>query len=269
MSACPGGDRVESALRAGADDASPALVAYLTAGYPTRERFVALAVRVAAACEVVEVGVPFSDPMADGPTIQRASRVALENGVDLRWILATVGALTPRLAAPIVLMSYVNPLLAYGLERLAQDAVAAGVAGFVVPDLPIEESGPFDAALAANGLASIRIVSPVTPDERLDRIARASRGFVYAVTSTGVTGGGRALPATLADHLARVRARTRLPVCAGFGIRTPEQVRSIAGAADGVVVGSALIEEIERGGDPVAFLRGLRPTARRFEGGRP
>lgn len=255
-----GAEGIERAIRKAP---APALVAFLTAGFPDRDRFASLLARVAAAADVVEIGVPFSDPMADGVTIQRSSRVALEQGVDLRFILETVAA--AGLAAPVLLMSYLNPLLAYGLERLAAEAVAAGVAGFIVPDLPLEECGPLRAALAPRGLALVQLVTPVTPAPRLERLCRESDGFVYAVTVTGTTGGSSqkeaGARARLASYLDRVRAVSPRPVCAGFGIRTPEQVAALAGHADGVIVGSALIEEIEAGRDPAAFLHSLRKEA--------
>ncbi len=270
MSPCSGGDRIATAIRDGARGGSPAIVAYLTAGWPTPERFARLVPEIAAEADVVEIGVPFSDPMADGATIQRTSRVALENGVDLRSILAALASVAPRADVPFVLMSYVNPLLAYGLEALASDAAAAGVAGLIVPDLPIEESAACDSAFAMHGIAMIRLATPATPEERLFRLARASQGFLYAVTVNGVTGGSAEPPIDrLRQHLARVRAATDLPICAGFGMRSAEQVRALAGAADGVIVGSALLEAIEAGADGASFLRALRAPLDASQGGRP
>jgi len=154
-------------------------------------------------------------------------------------------------------MSYLNPLLAYGLERLAADAAGVGVAGLIVPDLPLEESGELRETLEARGIALVQLVTPATPDERLERVCRASRGFVYAVTLRGTTGAALK-PADVTDYLERVRAATALPVLAGFGVRTAADVRALAEAADGVIVGSALIEAIEEGRDPAAFVRALR-----------
>ena len=249
--------RLEAALRAPGHSGRPALVAFLTAGYPERARFRETLSRIAAVADAVEIGVPFSDPMADGLTIQRASAAALAQGVTLGWILEELARLAPP-AAPLVLMGYLNPFLAYGLDRLAADAAAAGVAGFVVPDLPLDEAAPLAAALAAHGLALVQLVTPVTPPERLARLAAASRGFLYAVTVTGVTGGAESDPAAIAGYLDRVRRVSPCPVMAGFGVRTPEQVRALAPHADGVVVGSALIEALERGDDPGPFLALLR-----------
>ena len=230
----------------------PALVPYLTAGYPSPDAFAALLVQVARLADVVEIGVPFTDPMADGVTIQRTSRQALEAGVTLRGLLAQLRGL--ELDAPVVLMSYLNPLLAYGPELVA-DARAADVSGFIVPDLPLDESADLRALCAQHGLALVQLVTPVTPPDRLARLCAASAGFVYAVTMTGITGG--AVPDTVGRYLDAVRAHTSLPVCAGFGIRTSAHVRALSPHVDGVVVGSALLEHIAAGGDPLAFLQGL------------
>lgn len=249
-------ERLEQGVRA--VSGRPALLPYLTAGFPEREGFAELLMRVAEIADGVEIGVPFSDPMADGVSIQGSSQVALSQGVSLRWILETLRELPERPAAPLLLMSYLNPLLAYGLEPLARDAAAAGVSAFIIPDLPWEESADARAALGAAGLGLVQLVTPLTPPERLQMLAKGSRGFVYAVTMTGTTGGD-ALPDDLTDYLARVREAADVPVCAGFGIRRREQVAALTGHADGVIVGSALIDTLAEGGDPIAFLRGLLP----------
>lgn len=242
-----------------------ALVAFLTAGHPSKATFRQDLATVAAHADVVEIGVPFTDPMADGVTIQRSSQAALQQGVTLHWILQELAAM-PRLQAPLVLMSYMNPLLAYGLTRLAEAAAAVGVTGFIVPDLPLEEGGEFEAALARHGLALIRMVTPVTPPERLKLICAAARGFVYAVTMTGTTGKapagetGEAM-AEVGAYLTRVRALSPVPVCAGFGIRAAAQVRQLEPYTDGVIVGSALVETLERGESVAALLKGLRGGA--------
>ncbi len=249
--------RISAAIRSSAAAGVTALVPYITAGYPQKDQFIATLRAIAQVTDVVEVGVPFSDPMADGVTIQRASRAAIAAGVSLRWILTELSKAGP-LEAPIVLMSYLNPLLNFGYEQLATAAVPAGVCGFIVPDLPIEESVDLRTALEARGLALIQLVTPTTPPERLKVLCAASRGFVYAVTMTGTTGGTKELPASVGSYLDQVRELSSLPVCAGFGVRRAEQVSSLAPHADGVIVGSALVEQLESGGDPVAFLRGLR-----------
>ncbi|HEY3731147.1 MAG TPA: tryptophan synthase subunit alpha [Steroidobacteraceae bacterium] len=254
-------DRIVSALRAAAKHGQPALVAYLTAGFPDREKFREHLQAVAAEADVVEVGVPFSDPMADGVTIQRSSEQALRAGVTLAWILDELAALAP-LAAPLLLMSYMNPLLAFGLAALARRAAQVGVCGFIVPDLPFDESEELRSALAPHGLALVQMVTPVTPPERLARVASASQGFVYAVTMTGTTGHVIAAPRDIADYLVRVRAAALVPVCAGFGIRSREQVDALRGLVDGVIIGSALVEVVERGESAQQWLATLRPPRR-------
>ncbi len=250
-------DRLAAAVRSPAVRGSPAIVAFLTAGYPSAARFREDLTAVAAAADVVEIGVPFTDPMADGVTIQRSSQEALRQGVSLRWILAELDAMR-RPAAPLVLMSYLNPLLQYGYERLAEDCLRTGVCGFIVPDLPFDEGGELRAALAARGVALVQMVTPVTTPHRLAQVCGASEGFVYAVTMTGTTGNNVAVPDSVLEYLAAARRASRVPLCAGFGIRAREQVLRLAGHVDGVIVGSALVEVLERGADPAAFLGGLR-----------
>ncbi len=253
-------ERIREALAREARDArGPALVAFLTAGYPDPNEFLEVLAAVAAAADAVEIGVPFSDPMADGITIQRSSQAAIEHGVSLHWILDELARREAPAPTPILLMSYLNPLLAFGYDALAKRAAEVGVAGFIVPDLPYEESAPLKAALAPHGLALVQLVTPATPAERLKKLCQASEGFVYAVTRTGITGGDSTLPAATADYLAAVKAASPLPVCAGFGVRRADQVALIGGLADGVIVGSALVEVLERHEDPAAFLRALRP----------
>ena len=250
-------DTISAAIRARSAGGQPALVAYMTAGFPDRASFERNLAAIGAAADVVELGVPFSDPMADGMTIQRASHVALADGFTLTWLLETLSGLTQRPRAPLLLMSYLNPLLAYGLGRLPEAAAAAGVAGFIIPDLPYEESADVRAALDRAGLALVQLVTPVTPPERLRMLCAASQGFVYAVTMTGTTGKSVAVPDEVLDYMDRVRAVSPVPVCAGFGIRAREHVARMTGHVDGVVVGSALVEVLERGEDPAAYLRTL------------
>jgi tryptophan synthase alpha chain len=253
-------DRVSAALaRNLGEDGRPALVAFVTAGFPEPREFLKVLRAVATVADAVEIGVPFSDPMADGVTIQRSSQHAIERGVSLKWIMDELERRDFELGTPVLLMSYLNPLLAFGLEALGARAAAVGVSGFIVPDLPHEESGPLRVALDPHGLALVQLVTPATPPERLRMLCATSQGFVYAVTRTGITGGESTLPADLAAYLAAVKAAATLPVCAGFGVRHPGQVALIAQHADGVIVGSALIEVLERGEDPAAFLRALRP----------
>ncbi len=253
-----GGERITAAIEGAARGGRTALVAYITAGYPDKAAFADDLARVASAADVVEVGVPFTDPMADGLTIQRASQAALEAGVSLRWIIEQIGAMDPAPDAPVVLMSYLNPLLAMGFEELAERAREAGVAGFIVPDLPLDESSDLDEALLDQGLALVQLVSPVTPEARLAEAGRVCRGFLYAVTVTGITGGDADKGGDLSDYLQRVARHSAVPVCAGFGVRSAEQVAEIGKYVPGVVVGSALVEALERRDDPVAFLDSLR-----------
>jgi len=256
-----GGERISAAIHAATRRGEPALVAYLTAGYPRRERFDEQLAALARAAEVIEVGVPFTDPMADGVTIQRSSQAALAQGVTLEWILEALSA-RPAKEVPVLLMSYLNPLLAYGLERLPEAAASAGVSGFIVPDLPFDESSPLKAALAQRELALVQMVTPVTTPQRLRDVCAASEGFIYAVTMTGTTGRSAAVPPEALAYLDRVRAATTLPVCAGFGIRAREQIGLLQGHVDGVIVGSAIVELLERGEDPAAWLASLRAPRR-------
>jgi tryptophan synthase alpha chain len=253
-------DRISEALRVAGRDGEPALVGFLTAGYPAKEQFRGHLQSVAAAADVVEIGVPFTDPMADGVTVQRSSQGALAQGVSLRWILAELEAM-PRLDSPLLLMSYLNPLLAYGLDRLADAAERAHVAGFIVPDLPYDEGSDLRKALDAHGIAMVQMVTPVTKPQRMKQLCDSSQGFVYAVTMTGTTGKNVAVPDEVIGYLGRVRALAKVPVCAGFGIRSREQVERLRGHVDGVVVGSALVEVLERGGNATEWLAALRGSA--------
>ncbi len=250
-------ERLADAVRAASTRGEPAIVAFMTAGFPRKEQFREHLLMVASESDVVEIGVPFTDPMADGMTIQRSSQAALKQGVSLKWILSELRSMQ-RPAAPLVLMSYLNPLLQYGYAALAADAAAAGVCGFIVPDLPFDEGDELRTALAAEGVALVQMVTPVTTPARLQQVCEASEGFVYAVTMTGTTGKNVAVPDTVIDYLKSVTAISQVPVCAGFGIRSHEQVEKLRGHVAGVVVGSALVEVLERGEDPRPWLRALR-----------
>jgi tryptophan synthase alpha chain len=251
-------DTISAAIRAAARQGRPAIVGFMTAGFPDLAGFRKDLTAIASAADVVEIGIPFTDPMADGMTIQRASYAALQGGFTLPWLLAELAALQPRPRAPLLMMSYLNPLLAYGLDKLPEAAVRAGVSGFIIPDLPYEESGEVRVAFDRVGVALVQMVTPVTPADRLRMLCEASQGFVYAVTMTGTTGKAVAVPDDVLEYMDAVRAVAPIPVCAGFGIRSAEQVARMRGHVDGVVVGSALVEVLERREDPAAFLRGLR-----------
>lgn len=247
-----------AALRA---EGRKAFVAFLTAGDPSLERTLEAALALeAAGADVLELGVPFSDPLADGPVIQRASERALQRGTTLAAVLDLVRRLRQSSQLPIVLFSYANPLLRLGLERLARDAAAAGVDGVLVTDLPPEEAGEWIAIARQAELDTIFLVAPTSPDERLRLVAEATRGFLYAISRTGVTGEEQALSADAAPLIARLKALSEVPVVLGFGISTPEQVRAAGAVADGVVVGSALVRFLEEHpeGDLAARVRWLR-----------
>jgi tryptophan synthase alpha chain len=252
----PAHEKLTAAIKAANRNGRPALVPFITAGYPEPGEFINTLKAVASVGDAVEIGIPFSDPMADGMTIQRSSHAALREGVNLEWIFSEL-EMAGVLGTPLVMMSYLNPLLAYGYERLAERARATGVSAFIVPDLPFEECADLRAALEAEGLGLIQLVTPATPRERLQTLCDASRGFVYAVTITGITGGDTGLPDDLAGYLDEVTAVSKLPVCAGFGIRRAADVRNVGRHAAGAIVGSALVEVLEAGRNPTAFLKSL------------
>ncbi len=234
-------NRIEKAF------ARKAFIPYITAGDPSLEvtRDLVLAMSAAGA-DIIELGVPFSDPIADGPVIQRATERALNHGVTLAKVLQLVREIRKQSQVPLMLFSYFNPLLNYGLERLAKDAVDAGVDGVLASDLTVEESEPYRSAMSRAGLNTVFLAAPTSSSERLTTIAKASTGFLYAVSRTGVTGERQELAADLKEFLATLRHHTKLPIAVGFGISTPEQVRAVWQEADGAVVGSAIVKEIER-----------------------
>jgi tryptophan synthase alpha chain len=241
----------------------PAFVAFLTAGDPSLDATTEAAVRLEeAGVDVLELGVPFSDPLADGPVIQRASERALRNGVTLASVIGAVRRIRQRSDLPLVLFSYYNPLLQHGLGRVADDAREAGVDGALVTDLPPEEAEDWLEAARPADLDTVFLAAPTSPPERLRLVAEASRGFVYAISRTGVTGERQALSEDARPLVARLRALTTVPVALGFGISTPEQVKEAATVADGVVVGSALVRFLEEhpGGDLGARVRWLTST---------
>lgn len=237
-----------------------ALILYLTVGFPERDSALELVPRLlAAGADMIELGVPFSDPLAEGPTIQAATQRALANGITVRACIETVATLRAQgIGAPLLLMGYLNPMLRYGVERFCQDAQAAGVDGLIFPDLPPEESGELQAACERHGLDLIQFVAPTSTPERIAHVTAHAGGFIYCVSVTGVTGARAALPPDLPDFLARVRRRTHTPLAVGFGISRPEHARNVAAIADGVIVGSALIDRIARGDDVESFVRELR-----------
>jgi tryptophan synthase alpha chain len=221
-------------------------VAYFTAGDPSLDDTRRLCVEsVQRGADVLEIGVPFSDPLADGPVIQRAAQRALAAGVTLPRVLELVRAVRAEVAGPIVALSYYNPVLAFGLGAFAEAAVLAGLDGLIVADLPPEEAGPLDRAARAAGLDLIHLLAPTSTPARMRLIARRSRGFIYVVSVTGVTGVRDTLPADLVRQLRALRLITTQPICVGFGIATPEHARTLAPYADGLIVGSALVRLVE------------------------
>ena len=218
-----------------------ALIPYLTAGFPTPALSLeALRVVADAGADFVEVGIPFSDPLADGPTIQRSTQAALEQGMTAAGVLEQIHRAA--LAIPVIVMTYLNPVLAFGVERFVHDAAAAGVSGLVLTDFPAGADPDIEALVAASPLVWIRLIAPTTSPERLTRAVRGASGFLYLIARLGVTGAREQVPADLAQHVARVRAASPLPLAVGFGIGTPAQARATAALADGVVVGSAIVD---------------------------
>ncbi len=247
--------RTWSALRA---ERRAALVPYLTAGHPDRASSLAALRAADEIADIIEVGVPFSDPLADGPTIQRSTFDALGGGMTLAGTLALIRE--AGLRKPVVVFSYVNPILRYGVTRFLADAAALGVAGLLLTDLPAGADPALERMVAESPLELIRLVAPTTRDERLRDTVRGAEGFIYLVGRLGLTGASRDLATGLAESVARVRAATALPVAVGFGISTPAQAADVAALADGVVVGSALVERLGREGvaAAAAVLRELR-----------
>jgi tryptophan synthase alpha chain len=242
-------DTAFAALRARRERA---LVAYFTAGDPSLAMTGRLVVEAARrGADVIELGIPFSDPLADGPVIQRATQRALAAGVTLPRVLELVREMRGEVSVPLVFLTYYNPILAFGLKAFCRTAAEAGIDGVIVADLPPEEAEPLHAEAAPAGLDVIHLVAPTSTPERMRRIARASEGFIYMVSLTGVTGERAALAPELARQLRALRAITTKPVCVGFGIGTPEQAGEVGRVADGAVVGSAIVRLVEKhGGSP-------------------
>lgn len=244
--------------------ATAALMPYYTLGYPDRETSLAIIEAIAPYSDMLELGVPFSDPLADGPTIQHSTQISLEQGTTLSGCLDMIAELRRRnVTVPILLFGYFNPFLAYGLPALAQAAVKAGAQGFIVPDLPPEEASEMQAAAAGTGLAYIHFLAPTSNPRRIETMTRQATGFIYLVSVTGVTGARQALQTDLDGFVSRVRRQTQTPLAVGFGISTPEQAAGIGRIADGVIVGSALINAVnaaahDKPAAAAAFVQSLR-----------
>jgi tryptophan synthase alpha chain len=237
-------DRVFKKLKAKGETA---LIPFITAGDPDLATTRALALEMAArGADILELGVPFSDPLADGPTIQAASLRAMEGGVHLEDVLKLVGELRAHTQMPIILMGYYNPMLQYGLGRTATEAAAQGVDGFIIPDLPPEEAGPWRVEAAKAKIATIFLAAPTSGPDRIKTLGRLTKGFLYYVSVTGITGARTSLPLDLSVALQEVRSLVKCPLAVGFGISTPEQVAGLAPYVDGVVVGSAIVQRVAR-----------------------
>ena len=229
------------------------LIPYFMCGYPTAAQSVEIVLAAAAGgADIIELGMPFSDPLADGATIQHAGQTALEGGMTIKGCMEIAQQVSAQSDVPLLLMGYYNPILAFGIERFCQTAAAKGVSGLIIPDLPHEEAGPLQAAAQANGLALIFLIPPTASDERIERIVQTAangiRGFIYCVSLSGVTGSRSALPEHLQQFVQRVRGYTKehdLPIAVGFGLSTPEHIAEVTRFADGAVVGSALVNLID------------------------
>lgn len=257
----PETDRLAPHFAALAQRGRRALIPYITAGYPAPGETPALLQALAdAGADLIELGVPFSDPVADGPTIQRSSFAALQHGVTVARTLDMLAAFRSRSDVPIVLFSYLNPLFGYGVERFLADAASAGAGGVLLTDLPVGGDPGLEALFQASPLSFIRLVAPTTPRDRLIAIAAEAQGFLYYVGRMGVTGAQTGLRAATLREVAELRAATSTPVAVGFGVSTPAHAAELAQVADGVIVGSALIDALDEGGTAraAALLAGMR-----------
>ncbi len=271
----PSGDRIQAAFDRCRAAGEAALVTYVMGGDPDLATGRAMALACAeGGADLIELGVPFSDPIADGPTIQHAAERALAAGTTPADVLAIAAAVRARSQVPIALMGYLNPILAHGLERFAKDCQRAGVDAVIVPDLLPEEAGEVTPLLAAHGVRTVFLLAPTSNPERVEAAARAATGFLYFVSVTGVTGARKAVPAEIGAQVRAIRARSPVPVVIGFGVSTPDEARALGTLADGVVVGSAIVKRIAEGGTRAAraervrrfvrsLKRGLRTGARR------
>jgi tryptophan synthase alpha chain len=229
---------------------SAALMPYFTLGYPDRATSLAIIEAIAPYCDMLELGVPFSDPIADGPTVQHSTQKSLENGTTTADCLQMVRELRQRgVTIPFLLMGYYNPVLAYGIADYVREAAAAGADGFIVPDLTPEEAGELEEAARESGLTLIHFLAPTSNPQRIEAVARQAQGFIYLVSLTGVTGARKQVQGNLADFVNRVRGLANVPLAVGFGISTPEQAAEVGQVADGVIVGSALINAVDASGD--------------------
>jgi tryptophan synthase alpha chain len=259
-----GVERIQQAFESSSQEGRAALMPYFTLGYPSPHESMDIVEAIArAGADLIELGIPFSDPLADGPTIQSSTQAALAQGVNVAACLEMVSELrSRRVRTPFLLMGYVNPLMAYGFEAFVSDAVEAGADGFIVPDLPPEEAAALEALCRGQGRALVYFLAPTSTPERIQMVAQRSTGFIYLVSVTGVTGARGRLPDGLGSFVRRVRSASAMPLAVGFGIATPDQARQVGDLADGVIVGSALIDSVRQSPDgeaaASAFVAGLR-----------
>ena len=251
--------RLEQAVRASGE---LKLIPYFMAGHPNPKKSLDVGKRLAATgVAALEIGVPHSDPLADGPVIQKAGQTALAHGMTVAACLELAGEVAKE-GTPVVLMSYINPILAYDPRKFAAEAAQAGVAGVIVPDLPVEEAEPVAGWLRSAALDTVFMVAPTTSPARMAAICERSSGFVYCVTLTGITGARKELPQGLKQLVGEVRKHTGLPVAAGFGISRPDHMQTLRGVADAAVVGSAIVAEIDAGKDPSVLVKSLLKACR-------
>jgi tryptophan synthase alpha chain len=260
--------QIETAFRKAQEEQTAALMPYFTLGYPDIETSLAIIESIAANSDLLELGIPFSDPLADGPTIQHSTQVALENGVTVAGCMEMVRRIRERgVTTPACFMGYYNPIIAYGLERFVNDARAAGIHGLIVPDLPPEEAGELKQYCDKAGLAYIYFLAPTSDKSRIEQVTAQANGFIYLVSLTGVTGARSNLGADLEAFINRVREQTSIPLAVGFGISTPEQTAAVGALADGVIVGSALVntvnEAAEKAAAAASFTKSLQSALRK------
>ena len=242
-----GQQRISAAFVRALQQQSAAFMPYFTLGYPDRETSLRVVEAIAPFSDLIELGVPFSDPLADGPTVQRSTQRSLAQGTTTADCLQMVRELRARgVKVPFLLMGYYNPILAYGEAGYVHDAAEAGADGFIVPDLPLEEAQPLDSLAKVAGMVLIHMLAPTSQGHRLRNVAQVARGFIYLVSLTGVTGARSELAVGLADFVSRVRQAASVPLAVGFGIGTPRQAAEVAALADGVIVGSALVDAVDR-----------------------
>lgn len=255
--------KVEATIKDTFHKDRPALMPYFTVGYPDFETSLSvIQACIEADADMIELGIPFSDPLADGPTIQHSTQIALKNGMTVERCLDAVACLRQQYTIPILLMGYINPILSYGVEAFIDAASEAGANGFIIPDLPPEEAGSFEEYCKGKGMILPYLLAPNSTPDRIKLVARRSTGFIYLVSVTGTTGARDSMPINLKSFVAKVRGETELPLAVGFGISKPEHAKTVGAIADGVIIGSALIEVVGQANDPPAaafnFIREMR-----------